>query len=249
VSKFAVIYCRVSPRPEENESLEVQEGACLVWCLREGYEVIAVESDNLKSGGSLKGRDGLESALKTAVRRKAVLVAYSMSRVARSVRDAIDIVERLGSPELRSKSGLKVLDMEVDTTTAHGRMVFNMMTAFDQYFREKGAENTSNAMHHHQNGGRMQSYRLPYGWELDPDRERETKVTRDGKGVRPIYMRQNVVEQKNIQLVTRLRNAGASMRGVATFLNRWQVPCRGHTWHHTLIRRILGRVDEASDAA
>ena len=43
----------------------------------------------------MENRKGLQDALKLACQRKAALVVYSLSRLARSTRDAIDISERL----------------------------------------------------------------------------------------------------------------------------------------------------------
>src|SRR5437762_942346 len=95
----AVVYGRFSPRPnpEECDSVEKQLERCRAYCTGHGYEVVAEFHDKDLSGGRADNRPGLQDAIATACRQKAVLCVYSLSRLARCTRDAIDLAERLNA--------------------------------------------------------------------------------------------------------------------------------------------------------
>ena len=52
------------------------------------------------------------------------------------------------------------------------------------------------------------------------------------------------IEQRNIQLIAKLKRQGDSNRAIASHLERLGIPTRqGHPrWHHELIKSILGRM-------
>jgi DNA invertase Pin-like site-specific DNA recombinase len=76
-------------------------------------------------------REQLEAALK-AIREGDVLVVTKLDRLARSVADTVDIQKRLEE----KKAGLKILDMQIDTTTPTGKLQFNLFAAIAQFERE-----------------------------------------------------------------------------------------------------------------
>jgi site-specific DNA recombinase len=75
------------------------------------------------SGSRADNRPALQSALTEACRRKAALVVYSLSRLARSTTGAIKISERLN----KSGADLVSLSEHIDTTSAAGKMVFRLL--------------------------------------------------------------------------------------------------------------------------
>lgn len=49
-------------------------------------------------------------------------------------------------------------------------------------------------------------------------------------------------EQETIALIQRHRKSGKSPQKIADFLNAQRIPTkRGGTWHHSTIRKVLGR--------
>ena len=66
------------------------------------------------SGKRADNRPGLIAALDSACQARGVLVVYSLSRLARSVRDTLDIAERLE----RAGADLVSLSEQIDTTSA-----------------------------------------------------------------------------------------------------------------------------------
>jgi DNA invertase Pin-like site-specific DNA recombinase len=73
----------------------------------------------------------LENAL-DYIREGDILVVKKLDRLARSVADTVKIQERLEA----KKAGLKILDMDIDTTTPSGRLQFNLFAAIAQFERE-----------------------------------------------------------------------------------------------------------------
>lgn len=76
-------------------------------------------------------REELENAL-DYIREGDILVVKKLDRLARSVADTVKIQERLEA----KKAGLKILDMDIDTTTPSGRLQFNLFAAIAQFERE-----------------------------------------------------------------------------------------------------------------
>lgn len=84
-----------------------------------------------KSGASKQGRDALLEALKF-IREDDELVITRLDRLARSVLDLANI-----SNELQTKQvGFIVLDQQIDTTTATGKLLFHMLSAIGEFERE-----------------------------------------------------------------------------------------------------------------
>ncbi len=76
-------------------------------------------------------REQLEIVL-DFIREGDVLVVTKLDRLARSVADTVDIQKRLEE----KKAGLKILDMQIDTTTPTGKLQFNLFAAIAQFERE-----------------------------------------------------------------------------------------------------------------
>jgi DNA invertase Pin-like site-specific DNA recombinase len=76
-------------------------------------------------------RPELESVIEF-VREGDVLVVTRLDRLARSVGDLHQIVGRLEA----KKVGLKILDMAIDTTSATGRLLMNLVGSIAQFERE-----------------------------------------------------------------------------------------------------------------
>jgi len=138
----AIGYVRVSTQ-EQAESrlgLEAQRMTITKWAAERGLELTIYEDAGI-TGTSMAKRPALEQAL-CAAKDGAVLVAYSMSRFARSTRDMLIIAERLK----RQGADLVSLTESIDTTTATGRLVFTLLSALAQFERDLTSERTSAAL-------------------------------------------------------------------------------------------------------
>ena len=101
----------------------------------------------------------------THVNLEAYLVVYSLSRLARSTRDAIDIAERLA----KSDADLVSITEKIDTTTSMGRFFFTTIAALAQLERDQISERTCIALAHKRSKRQRVSGHIPYGSRLAAD--------------------------------------------------------------------------------
>ncbi len=87
--------------------------------------------------GSVINRPALDSLLQE-IRKDDVLVIWKLDRLGRSFRDLISLVNDL----LERGVGLKSLNDPIDTTTAQGRLIFNIFGSLAEFERELIRERT-----------------------------------------------------------------------------------------------------------
>jgi site-specific DNA recombinase len=223
----AVIYGRFSPRPsaETCDSVEKQAERCKAYCVANGYDVVAEYADKDASGRSADDRPGLQAAIAEACQRRAVLVSYDLSRLARNVEDARRI-----DRQLRQRGAALAFVVErIDTSTAIGRLMFTIFASFTEYQREAICERTSAAMLRHQYvHGRLMNRadQCPYGFRAEGKR-----------------LVEDPDEQRAIALIREQRQAGRGLREIARLLDSRGLPCRSRQWSHVTVRNILRRAE------
>jgi DNA invertase Pin-like site-specific DNA recombinase len=232
---LAVIYARFSPRPspQECDSVEKQIERCRAYCKGHGYIVVAELFDKDLSGERADNRPGLQEAITSACERKAILCVYSLSRLARCTKDAIDLAERLNA----AGADLAVIQENVNTRSPMGRFIFTLFSALAQLEREQIAEKTSSAMLRHQANGRRMTRvdRCPYGWRPDP-----TDADR---------LVEDAEEQAAIARIREERRQGKGPRAIARAMEQAGITCRGKRWSHSTIRSVLRRSAQHTEAS
>jgi len=168
VVTIVVGYCRVSTEQQATEgvSLEAQRERIASWCAHHAYsfDPAAVFEDRGISGKRIDNRPELRKALDLVCREKGVLVVYSLSRLARSTKDAIAIAERLD----KAGADLVSLSEDINTTTASGKMIFRLLAVLAEFERDLVAERTRNALARKRTKGERLG-QVPYGVRLDAD--------------------------------------------------------------------------------
>lgn len=220
----AIAYCRVSTfeQRDEGASLDMQRERIAAWCAPNGYELDSSYVE-VMSGGRADNRPELQKAITAACKLRGVLVVFSLSRLARSVKDTIAIAERLE----RSGANLVSLSERIDTTSALGKMVFRLLSTLNEFERDQLAERTANAMAHLRRANRRISSRIPLGYDLSPDGN---------------TLLINPEEQKIVARICAWRRRGMTMDAIAESLHRTGTPTKaGGRWHASTIRGILGR--------
>ena len=230
-----MLHGRFSPRPsaDECDGVEKQIERCRAYCAGHGYTVAAVHADKDLSGGRADNRPGLQKAIAEACARRAFLVVYSLSRLARNTRDAIDLAERLN----KAGADLAVIQENVDTRSPMGRFIFTLFSALAQLEREQIGERTSAAMLRHQATDRRMTRpdRCPYGWRTDP-----TSADR---------LAEDAEEQAVNTRIRQERAKGRSLRDIARTLERAGIACRGGRWSHSTVRAVLRRLQQSALAS
>jgi len=193
---LAIGYCRVSTdqQCERGVSLAAQAQKIRAMALVHGAELVAVIQEGGESAKTLD-RPGMQRVLAMVERRQvqAVIVA-KLDRLTRSVRDLCELLELL---ERRGVALISVAE-SLDTGSAAGRLVINIMAAVSQWEREAIGERTRDALRHKRSQGERVG-NIAFGYRL----------AADGKHVEADPGEQTVLEE-----VRRLRGAGVSLRSL-----------------------------------
>lgn len=221
----AVGYVRVSTdrQADRGVSLEAQAEKIRAMAVVHNAELLDIIVDGGESAKSLQ-RPGIERLLALVDEKKvqAVIVA-KLDRLTRSVKDLCVLLERF---ERRCVALISVAE-SLDTGSAGGRLVLNIMTAVSQWEREAIGERTREALNHKRNRGERTG-NIPFG----------SRLAADGKHLEP-----DSAEQAALAEIRRLRNEGKAMRKIAANLNeRAYRTRRGTPWRLESVARVLKTV-------
>lgn len=126
-----------------------------------------------KISGSRKKRPELDRLL-DQLRSGDVVVVTKYDRLARSLRDLLDIVEAIKD----AGGGFRSLAEDIDTTTPAGRLVFHVFASIAQFERERISERTREGLQAARSRGRVGG-RPP---ALSDAQKKEVRRMRDDEG-------------------------------------------------------------------
>jgi len=216
------IYTRVSTEEQSKEgvSLDNQLDKCRLQCQLNDYEIIGEFVDQGKSAKNLN-RPGIQEILKL-VNSKSIeaLVIYKLDRLTRNVSDLNNLIEML------NKKGVELVSVKdsLNTSTASGRMVINMLGTISQWERETIGERTQEALQYKKANNQKYTGITPYGFSVE------------GKTLVP-----NVCEKGIIDKIINLRNViKLSYQKIADWLNGENIPTRmGGIWKKQTVLKIF----------
>lgn len=197
----AVAYLRVSTEDQAGKgvSLAAQRSKVEAYASLYELELVAMVEDAGLSAKTMD-RPGLQQALAMLAKGKAdALVVMKLDRLTRSVRDLGELLE---GPF--AKAALLSVSEQIDTRTAAGRLVLNVLASVAQWERETIGERTATAMAHKKACGERVGA-VPYGYAL----------AENGRVLLPVKAEQAVITEAR-----RLHGAGMSLRAVAAELER-----------------------------
>lgn len=159
----AIGYVRVSTEKQADHgvSLSAQAEKIKAMAVVQGVELVDVIEDAGASAGTLD-RAGMKKllALVDSGKVQTVIIA-KLDRLTRSVKDLALILERF------NKKGVSLVSVadSLDTGSASGRLVLNIMVSVSQWEREAIGERTRDALAHKKaNGQRVGN--IPFGFTL-----------------------------------------------------------------------------------
>lgn len=217
----AIGYIRVSTdgQAQDGVSLDAQRAKIEAWCLLNDYQLSAVHVDAGISGKNCN-RPGLQDALADC-KKGSALVVYSLSRLSRSVRDTMDIGDKLA----KVGADLVSLSEKIDTTSAAGKMVFRLLAVMNEFERDQISERTSAALQFKKSKGEKTGGATPYGFTLAAD---------------GVALVENAAEQDVVAQAKALHTGGMSLRKVAAELQRRGFNARnGGLFQSEQIRRMV----------
>ncbi len=182
------------------------------------WNVSEVVRDAGESAKSLK-RPGMSSIV-AYVQAGGIdrVVVAKLDRLTRSIRDLSNLIDLCAKHDV----ALVSVGETLDTSSAAGRMVVNMLGVVGQWEREAIAERTSAALAHKRHSGRAYAP-TPFGYR------------REGDALLP-----DPLEQEALREAMRLDTTGGSFREIARFLtDRGVRPHRGKAWYASSVRAML----------
>jgi DNA invertase Pin-like site-specific DNA recombinase len=215
-------YVRVSTdkQAERGISLEAQAEKIRAMALVQGVELSEIIVESGESAKSLN-RPGIAKllAMVDGGQVRAVIVA-KLDRLTRSVKDLCELLERF---ERRGVALVSVAE-SLDTGSAAGRLVLNIMAAVSQWEREAIGERTRDAMRHKQSQGERVG-NIAFG----------SRLSDDGQHLEP-----DAAEQAALAEIRRLRSQRTTLRGIAAALNQRDFRTRrGTPWRLESVARVL----------
>lgn len=221
VERSSVGYCRVSTEEQATSgvSLAAQEARIGAYCAAMGFDAVSIVADRGASAKSLE-RPVLGTILgRVRAGEIGTVVVLKLDRLTRSVRDLADLLDLFAKHDVALVSVCEHLD----TSSAAGRLVLNVMATVGQWEREACAERTATALAHKRRNGVVYGS-TPFGYQ------------RRGNALVP-----DPNEQIVLQEALQMDRAGASFREIAAMLTvRGAKPKRGgEIWYASSVRAML----------
>jgi site-specific DNA recombinase len=221
--KRAIGYVRVSTEQQASEgvSIEAQQAKIQAYCELYGFDLTAIEVDAGASASTLS-REGLQRALDALEAGDAdALVVVKLDRLTRSVRD----LDALLTHYFAERFALVSVAEQVDTTTATGRMILNVLMSVSQWEREVIGERTKAAMQHKKSLGEYTGGKVPFGKCIGAD---------------GVTLEAEPTEQAIIDDIKALQHSGLSLAQIADELNhRGAMRRNGNQWHKVAVSRVI----------
>lgn len=199
--------------------MEAQREKITAMAVVKGATLVDLVVDEAESAKDLN-RPGAQKVVGMVKSRSVdVVIVAKLDRLTRSVRDLGELVE------LFNRKGVALVSVAetLDTTTAAGRMVMNMIGAVSQWEREVISERTSTALRQKRARGEAAG-NVPYGFRLVEGGKLEKEPS----------------EQAVIAKIRVLRGRGHSLRDIAAALNQEGLRTRrGTEWRFQYVANVL----------
>ncbi len=149
----------------------------------------------------------------------ASVVVLKLDRLTRSVRDLADLIELFS----RTETALVSVTEHLDTSSASGRLMMNLLASVSQWEREAISERTSAALAFKRKANLVYSP-TPFGYRRDG-----ALLLRDSR------------EFDALKTVAEMRRCGATLRVIGEWLSTNGFPPKrgGRAWHPATVRRLL----------
>lgn len=208
---LAAIYIRVSTQDQvmHGISLQAQEQSLENYAKSQGYEIYKIYRDEGKSGKDIKHRPAMQEMLQDAEFRKFhAIFIYKLDRFSRSLLDLITTIEKL------KKLGIDFVSLQdkIDTTSATGKLMFHIISAFAEFERNVTTERTKFTMENKFKMGGLTT-RAPLGYKI---------VNKELKPAENSYIVQEIFQtflNTNISLTQLSKRYGLSVNGLKKVLS------------------------------
>jgi len=201
-----VAYLRVSTDSQADKgfSLQAQQEKVQAYAALYDLELVDIIVDGGASAKTMD-RPGLQRALGMLKGGEATaLLVVKLDRLTRKVADLGRLIEDYFSGE---KLALLSVSEQIDTRSASGRLILNILASVSQWEREAIGERTRDTLQSKKARGEVIG-KIPYGY----------KAVVNDKGVK--ILEPMIAELAVIEIARDLRKAGLSLRKIATELDK-----------------------------
>jgi|SRR3989344_5945566 len=162
---LAAIYIRVSTEEQAKQgaSLGAQQEALENYTKALGYELFKLYKDEGKSAKDIKHRPAMTELLKDAEAKKfQAIFIYKLDRFSRSLMDLLQTIEKL------KEWGVDFVSLQdrIETTSANGKLMFHIISAFAEFERNVTSERTIFTMAKKARDGSAIT-RAPWGYKFE----------------------------------------------------------------------------------
>jgi DNA invertase Pin-like site-specific DNA recombinase len=221
----AIAYLRVSTLEQSSEGCSFGVQTAKVVAYAKLYDITISEIITETASSKSLQRPLLEGALSKLLERKVDgLLISKLDRLSRNLSDWNVLATRYFGKN--TNIHLWSVDDHIDTNSAAGRLILNVIMSVAQWEREVISERITDALRHKVEVGERVG-KVPYGMDLGTD------------GKKLIV---NASEQAGIRLILNMKKAGVSLAGIARQLDSAGFRAKnGGPWRHSSVARILKR--------
>ena len=146
------------------------------------------------------------------------VVVTKLDRMTRSLRDLADLLALCAKHDV----ALVSLSESLDTSTAAGRLLVNLLGSVAEWEREAIGERTAAALAHKRE--KRQAYgRVPFGWRREGD-----------------ALLKDAAEQKALRMAQAMHDDGATLRAIGAALESMGAkPHAGKAWYASSVKAVL----------
>lgn len=217
-------YIRVSSEEQANSGLSLshQKNKITAYAKAMDIQLIEIIEDSGKSAKNLN-RPGIQKALEGIKNNVAdALIVLKLDRLTRSVKDLGGLIEFFD----KTNAALISVQDSINTSTAGGRLVLNVLGSIAQWEREEIGERTAAALAVKKERGEKTGGLIPFGYD----------VTKNGKLI------ESAKEQAALKLIKSLYRKKVSLRAIGTKLEELGYKPRADgKWHPQVIKQILSQ--------
>lgn len=218
-----IAYLRVSTDKQADKGVSLEAQNAKVQAYASLYDLNLVETI-VDAGLSAKTMDrpGLQRALGMLRKGEAeAILVVKLDRLTRSVKDLGNLIDAC------TREGWALLSVgeQIDTRSAAGRLVLNVLASVAQWEREATGERTAVAMAHLKAEGKYTGGNVPFGFRLAADGKR---------------LESDSDEQAVIVEARKLQAQGLSLRKIGAALEaRGCLPRNGRAWNPKTVQGLI----------
>lgn len=235
-SKRCYGYVRVSTKKQEDEgmSLETQERKIRAWAEISDHKVVDIYRES-GTGKSLEKRPEFIK-LFNIIKKGETLVVLAFSRLARSTRDFLAIMDNLIARGCR----IVVMTEGLDTITPYGAFVATMFSAVAQLEATMISDRVKDNMKAKKEKGEFVG-RVPYGWKLSDGAQSDLVEVPEEQAIikRMREMREQKDEKGKVMSYEKIAKK-LNEEGIKPRYNPKNV---SQKWSHTSVLRIINRTE------